>query len=355
MSQITYLANQNDGERILEILESSPAEGNIELIYTRRPNACESYQKESKETYVYAVKDEEDMLGTVAEVVRKVYISGEVKKLGYVCGLKTAPEYKGTVNWVKTFIQNLVKEDIDCYFCSIISDNLEAQKLFGKKRKRTMNMNFLQGYTTYMLAPYFKFKIANKAYIFKQVSKEDEEAVLDFLNKEGRKKEMFPVFEKLSQFTDLKTEDFYILKERDEIVAVGALWKQTAYRQYIVKKYRGLFRFARFLNPILKRLGYITLPKENEVLDFPMLSFFITKDDNEVYYKAFLNHINRVIKKDYGMYVIGIGDTDVHKKLYKKIKSIHFDTLIYEIEFIFGNGKKTQISRENIWLECGLL
>ncbi len=355
MSQITYLANQNDGERILEILESSPAEGNIELVYTRRPNACESYQKESGETYVYAVKDGEDMLGTVAEVVRKVYIGGEVKKLGYVCGLKTAPEYKGTVNWAKTFIQNLVKEDIDCYFCSIISENVEAQKLFGKKRKRTMNMNLLQGYTTYMLAPYFKFKVKNIDYIFKQVSKEDERAVLDFLNQEGRKREMFPVVESLSQFTDLKPEDFYVLKEQDEILAVGALWKQTAYRQYIVKKYRGVYRFARCLNPLLKLLGYITLPKENEVLDFPMLSFFISQDDNEEYYKAFLNHINYVIKQKFGMYVIGIGDTDVHKKLYRQLRNIHFDTQIYEIEFILGNGKMAEISRENIWLECGLL
>ena len=63
MSQITYLADKSDGESILEILESSAAKGSIELLYTRRPNAYESYQKESDETYVYGVKDEKQMLG----------------------------------------------------------------------------------------------------------------------------------------------------------------------------------------------------------------------------------------------------------------------------------------------------
>ena len=52
MSYITYLAREEDGEEILEILESSPAKGSIELLYTRRPNAYVSYKKESKEEFV---------------------------------------------------------------------------------------------------------------------------------------------------------------------------------------------------------------------------------------------------------------------------------------------------------------
>ncbi|MBR3806922.1 MAG: hypothetical protein IKJ15_00910 [Lachnospiraceae bacterium] len=355
MSQITYLAGEQDGERILEILESAPANGSIELLYTRRPNAYISYKKESAETYVYAVKDEKQMLGTVTEIVRKVYISGEVKKLGYICGLKTDIQYKGNVNWVKTFIQNLVKEDIDSYFCSIISDNAYARKLFEKKRRRTMNMNHLQGYTTYMLAPYFKFKTDDRDYNFRQASKTDERVILEFLNSEGKRKDFFPVMESLNQFTDLNTKDFYILEYNSEIVAVGALWKQTGYRQYLVKKYHGLYKVARYLNPLLKLLGYIQLPKEEEVLDFPMLSFFISKDKDPEYYKVFLNHINSVIKKSYGMYVVGAMASSFEHEIYSKLKNIHFDTQIYEIEFILAKGKKLNIQPDNLWLECGLL
>ena len=99
----------------------------------------------------------------------------------------------------------------------------------------------------------------------------------------------------------------------------------------------------------------VPVPKENEVLDFPMLSFFISKDDNEEYYKAFLNHINPIIKKEYGMFVIGISANNFAHGIFRKVRNIHFDTKIYEIEFILGNGKKADVNGKNIWLECGLL
>ena len=82
MSYITYLAREEDGEEILEILESSPAKGSIELLYTRRPNAYVSYKKESKESDVLIVKDNEKIVGTVAQIVRDLYIDNEPKKMG---------------------------------------------------------------------------------------------------------------------------------------------------------------------------------------------------------------------------------------------------------------------------------
>lgn len=354
MSHKTSLAAPEDGKRILEILECSPAKGSIELLYTRRPDACLSYGKESPDTRVFVVKEGEQVIGTAAEVIRQVYIGGETRKLCYICGLKKDIHYPGAVNWGKVFIRNLVREDIDCYFCSIISDNTAAQKLFEKKRRRTLNMEFLQQYTTYMLAPYFHFKVRG-SYTFRRARPEDEGQIIEFLNSQGRKKDFFPVFESLEQFSDLHAEDFYILEENGGIAAVGALWNQGAYRQYIVKKYRGAMVLARFCNPILKLLGYIQLPKENEPLDFPMLSFFVSRDDSEEYGKAFLNHIVPEIRKNYGMFVIGTTATGFANNILKGLRSLHFDSRIYAIDFIYGGGKSQKIDKENLFLECGLL
>lgn len=355
MSHITYLAEPKDGEKILEVLESSPAKGSIELLYTRRPDAYESYKKESNNSNVLVVKEDNEIIGTAAEIIRSAYIGGEKKTLGYVCGIKKNGNYQGNVNWGKVIIRNLVKDDIDCYFCSILDDNKSVQTMVEKKRRKTVNMNYIQGYTTYMLTPYFKFKVKDNGYEFRQADKNDEQDIINFLNSEGSKKEFFPVFEKINQFTNLNVEDFYILKNKGEIIATAALWNQVEYRQYIVKRYSGVMKFAKYLNPILKMLGYIKLPKENEVINFPMLSFFITKDDNEEYYKAFLNNMNEIIKKSYGMFVIGTTKCSFANDIYKKLRSIHFDTRIYTIEFIIGNGKKHEIDKDKLWLECGLL
>ena len=59
MSDPRYAASAADGKEILRILESSAAQGGIELIYTRRPDAYESYKKESGEARVFVSKDGE--------------------------------------------------------------------------------------------------------------------------------------------------------------------------------------------------------------------------------------------------------------------------------------------------------
>jgi len=355
VSHVTVPAEAHDGERILEILECSPAKGSIELLYTRRPNAYISYQMESGDAEVFVVKDGERIIGTAAEIIRDVYIGGEERRLCYICGLKKDIHYDGTVNWGKVFIRKLIREDIDCYFCSIISDNKSAQQLFEKKRLHTLNHNFLQNYTTYMLAPNFRFRTSKKGCAFRQAQNSDEHELLEFLNREGRNKDFFPVIRSISQFSRLDISNFYILRDEHGIAAVGALWNQSAYRQYIVKKYRGILNCARLFNPLLKLLGYIQLPKENEVLDFPMLSFFISRDDDEGFSKAFLNNIARVIRKRYGMVVIGASEHSHMNGILKKLRSISFDSRIYTIDFILGGRKSVDVDSEKIWLECGLL
>lgn len=355
MKHITCPAEEKDGQRILEILERSAAKGSLELLYTRRPDAYLSYKKESPDARVFVVKEGERIIGTAAEIIRDVYIGGQPRKLCYVCGLKKDIHYEGAVNWGKLFIRNLVREDIDCYFCSILSDNDTARKLFEKKRRRTMNMELLQPYTTYMLSPFQKFKAEERGYTFRQAQQGDEGRLLSFLNTAGRKKDFFPVLEQLDRFEGLRVTDFYILEDRHGIVAAGALWNQSSYRQYIVKKYHGIMKLARAFNPLLKLLGYIQLPRENECINFPMLSFVTGRDDREEYYVSFLSHIAPEIKKNYGMFVVGATGNSTANRVYKKLKSIHFDSGIYMIDFILGNGRKLEIDKESLWLECGLL
>ncbi len=355
MSRVLCPAAPGDGKRILEILEASPAKGSIELLYTRRPDAYDSYQKESDGAFVYVAKEGERIVGTVAELTRRVYIGGEKKKAAYICGLKKDIDHPGAVNWGKALFRELVKDDVDSYFCSVVSDNTEIHELFGRRRRKTANAESLGRYTTYMLAPRFRFKTDSGDYVFARARREDEPELLEFLNSQGRKKDLFPVIESPEQFTDLGIEDFYILKNGEGIIAAGALWEQSGYRQYIVKRYRGVMKLARCLNPMLSALGYIRLPRENENIRFPMLSFFISKDDNEEYYKAFLNRIVPEIKKSYDMFVIGTPGSYFADAIYKKLKSIHFDTEIYSVEFVLGGGRTQGISRDRLWLECGLL
>ena len=349
-----YLAKPEDGKEILRILESSPAKGSIELLYTRRPDAYASYKMEAGESRVFAAKTGERTVSTCAELIRQVYIGGKPVKAAYICGLKKDADHSGHSGFGPRFIQGLVREDIDFYYASVVSDNDRANAMFGKAR-RILEMNPVQTYTTFILAPKFKLKTAAKDCVFRRANAGDEASILEFLNREGRKKDLFPVINSISQFHGLSIEDFYLLERNGEIVAAAALWDQTDYKQYVVKKYRGIMKFARLLNPLLSLLGYMKLPPEEQILDYPMLSFFLSLGDNPAYYKAFLNGLNREIRNRNDVYVIGVPQNQIGHKIISRVPSIHFDTVIYSVRFKLANGNSCSIDPGRLHPECGLL
>lgn len=354
MSKPCYIASPEDGKEILRILESSSAKGSIELLYTRRPDAYESYMKEPGEAHVFVSKNGERTVGTCAELIREVYIGGEVCRAAYICGFKKDSDYNGGVGFGVRSIRSLCRDGIDFYCCSVIADNSDAQRKF-EKCSRLISMKPFAEYRTYILNPKVKVKVPAHTLTFRQAEERDTAELIDFLNKEGKRKDLFPVVRSLGQFHGLSYRNFYLLIKDGRIVAAAALWNQTEYKQYVVKKYRRLMKFARIANPLLSLIGYIRLPREDSPLDFPMLSFFVSEDDSEEYYRVFLNEIKREIGKKYGMFVIGIPKGHFASPIFDRLPSVRFDTKLYEITFPWSDQPNKIINPQSIYPECGLL
>ena len=354
MSESKYQATPADGKEILRILESSAAKGSIELIYTRRPDAYESYMKDTKDARVFISRDGDRAVGTCAELIREVYIGGEACRAAYICGLKKDAEYDGGAGFDARFIKDLQQNDVDFYYCSVVAENTDARRMFEKSR-RLLSMSSITGYKTYIVNPKAKIKTPKHSLTFRRATESDTEKLLDFLNTEGRKKDMFPVVKSLDDFYNLHISDFYLLLDGKSIVATAALWNQTEYKQYIVKRYGRVMKLARIFNPVLSALRYIKLPKENEPLDFPMLAFFLCKNDDTEVCRIFLNEIKREIARDYGMFVIGLPDSHFGRPIMDKLPSISFKTELYEIKFPWSEQKYKEPDSKKVFWECGLL
>ena len=354
MSESKYQAAPADGKEILRILESSAAKGSIELIYTRRPDAYESYMKDTKYARVFISRDGDRAIGTCAELIREVYIGGKACRSAYVCGLKKDAHYDGGVGFGARFIKDLQQSDVDFYYCSVVAENTDARRMFEKSR-RLLSMKPISGYKTYIINPKVKIKVPKHTFTFRRATESDTSMLLNFLNTEGKRKDMFPVVNSLNDFYNLHIRDFYLLLDGENIIATAALWRQTEYKQYIVKRYGGAMKLARVFNPILSALRYIKLPQENEPLDFPMLAFFLCKDDNTDNYRIFLNEIKQEISKSYGMFVIGLPDSHYARPIIDKLPSVNFKTEIYEIKFPWSEQAYKTPDAKKAFFECGLL
>lgn len=349
-----YQSYPEDGQEILRILESSAAKGSIELIYTRRPDAYASYQKEPGEARVFVTRDGDRLVGTAAELIRSVYIDGEIRKAAYLCGLKKDATYDGSVGFGPDLLRTMQRDDIDFYYCSVVEENRRVQRMFEKKR-RILAMEPLCAYTTFIINPRVRVRAPKHALNLRQATPEDWPRLMGFYGGEGRKKDLFPVLDTATLWEGLCPESFYMLMDGNEIVAAAALWNQTAYKQYIVKRYGGLMKFARMLNPLLTSMGYISLPKEDQPLDFPTLSFFLTKNDDEGLYRIFLREILSVIRKDYSMFVIGLPELHAAMRIFQKLPHISFDTRLYSVTFPWSKQTYSRVTTENIFPECALL
>lgn len=353
MSELSFVASPDDGKAILEVLESSAAKGKIELLYTRRPDAYASYMKEPGEAKVFVSRSDGRVVGTCAELIRDAYIGGERRKTCYICGLKKDASHSGLSGLGLGFIRELKQEGADLYYCSVVSENAQARRIFDRI-DRVLTMKPFAEYRTFIISPKVRLKAPVSGLVFRSATEEDLPALLNFLNSEGRKKDLFPAIDSLDGFTGLKIDDFRLLTDESGIAAAGALWDQSGYKQYVVKRYSAPMKAVRVFNPLLSALGYVKLPKENIPLSFPMLSFMLSRDDSEEIYRVFLANMIREAGKKYGMLVAGLPTNHFAFPIYDKLKSISFGTTLYSVAFP-GKTEDNGFSSRTLQPECALL
>lgn len=342
----------DDGIEMLEIIESESSGCIIELIYTRRPNAFESYKKENKDSRIAIIRDKKGKIAFQAACIPGCYhVDGISVFAGYVGGIRKRNDYNGVINW-KDVVRFVEKQGSTFYMCSFLSDNESTRKMFHKKRDFIPELVHLCDYTTYIINPGIFKNILLEGLTFRSINIDDIDNVHEFLKREMMKYNFSPVIENITDFYGLNMEDCYILETRGEILAFGALWNQKGFKQYIVEGYSKTLKMIRKFSFISGILGYIEIPEEGKELDFPILSFFYSKDGDMEYYNCFLNQIAQAMRKKYKMFVIGVCDDEPSERLYKEIRSINFKSKIYcadfSREFNFDRNRPKRI-------ECGML
>jgi hypothetical protein len=341
-----------DGIEMLELIESESSSGIIELIYTRRPNAFESYKKECKDSKVAIIRDKKGKIAFQAACIPGCYhVDGKSVIAGYVGGIRKRNDYNGLINW-KDVVNFVEKQGLDIYLCSFLSGNEASEKMFFKKRDFMPELLPLCNYTTYIINPKIFKKKLLEGLTFRSINRDDIDNVHEFLKKEMMKYNFSPVVNNITDFSGLNLDDCYILERKGEILVFGALWNQKGFKQYIVEGYSKTLKMIQKFSFISGILGYIEMPEEGKEFDFPILSFFYSKDGNMEIYNLFLNQIAQAVRKKYKMFVIGICDDDPADSLYKKIRTINFKSKIYYTDFSKKfNFDKTRPKR----IECGML
>jgi hypothetical protein len=351
-----------DAEDILSILEEEPSTGSISLIYTRRRDPYRSLLAEGNEVDLIVCEDLQlnKVIGLGGIAFNEMFVNGKRQLVGYLFGLRLLSSYRKyyfLIHHAYNILRETTKsKNVNFYYTTILSDNFQAQKLLEKPRKF---MPLYQPWGNYHVHA-FKINRKKKKYDdfhFTKVSSSDQSELINFMHREGSKRQFFPVIHTDKQSKAIPGGiQFYALRDsKNEIVAGCALWNQQNYKQYIVHSYQGILKIIYPLASRLALAGFPRLPKVNSILNFFTLSFWAVKDHQPDYFRMLLDHVTSV-EPDYSFYLVGIHESDPLRKVLESKKHISYKSKVYLVDWDHSVDPASKLNQSYIpYLECGLL
>ncbi|MDP9194442.1 MAG: GNAT family N-acetyltransferase [Acidobacteriota bacterium] len=280
------IATRADDAGIRRLLSSNPIPGKIRIRYEREPDyfaGCATMGA----TQVLVARADERVIGVACRAIRSMYINGDRAEVGYLGQLRVDPNFRGRWLVLRGFrkLQELHRQSPPRgYVTTIIEGNDEAEGVLVRRARGPMPRYRKIDRLMTLALPVWSAAAAATAFKAAPAGAALQDIVA-FLNREGRRKNFFPVYDEQS-FTDDTTRGFdpkdFIVIERDGAIAgVAGLWDQSAYKQSIVDAYDPLTRAVRpIYNTAAKMLHRATLPKPGTALRFGYGSFFCAMNDD---------------------------------------------------------------------------
>ena len=356
------MAVPEDGPAILDLLEDDPSEGRISLIYTRRPDPWASYMREGYDVMlaVYRNRETARIDGMAACSVNVLYLKGKPAKIAYLFGFRLRKEAISRIvllpRGYQTFLDNMEGNGVQCAFTTILEENLAARRMLEKRRSSMPVYEYVGDFEIFTLVPGGSGRLPY-GYRFHQAGPADESSLLEFLNREGSRHPFYPYLTAEDLRTGRTTpllEDFYLLEDRNrELVCAGAIWDQRDYKQYVLKSYRGFYRWIYPISPLFRLFGYPRLSRPGTILPFFTLSCFAAKGDEPEYFSLFLSGIRRA-GRGLGYFIVGFHELHPLREVVRRKPHIRYRSRLY---LVYEEGKKQRIIEpgESPYLECGRL
>lgn len=367
MPRFTFeLATPDDSPELLEIIEESGAAGNIALLYTRRPDAYASVKSEGENVDIIICRDHAygAIVGFGSCAVRMVFVNGKPTEIGYLFGLRVRRAYQKQYPLLHRGYEFLRESQRDrrlaLYINTILTENQNAHRLLAKPRRCMPTYTPYGGYEIFTFTTKAARKDMPAGLQFRPATTADTSALSAFLTQEGQRFQFFPVLNAQDvtehRFPGLDIQQFYLLLDAHaQIVAAGALWDQTSYKQYVAQGYRGLLNILYLVSRWFPLLGFPALPVPGQILRFLTLSFWVVKDDHPDYFRAFLDEI-LAAAATHPLLLVGVHERHpLHRQLRQR-RHISYTSRLYLVHWAEQQETVKALDKTLIpYLECGML
>jgi hypothetical protein len=353
LEKIKYrFAREKDNSQIEELFNSSPMRGGVDILYTKNPSFIRANNVKGYKVQTIIAEIDNEIVAVGTRSLSNNYINGKPDVLGYLSDLrisKKRPFKKSFLaDFYSAFYDLIGGKEANIHITTILEDNKMAKAALTWRAKHSSIPNYYNAglINTYFIFPLFKKRTTGK-YKIKPYEDRDLESILEFLNKEGSKKQFFPIvsedyFNDLSEFS---VQDFLIAYYGGRIVGIMAKWKQNAFKQVIINSFKNKFK-------LLKYLPFF--PKEKEEIPLVYVSFAAVKNDKADIFKELLAVFYNTHKKE-GHVVLALHESNPLNKALTHFIKYTYKSRLYLCDFKSDEELAHALDSRSIHIEAGLL
>jgi hypothetical protein len=284
----------DDDEGIRRLLGAPQPSAMLTLGFERSPSYLQAatVSHVQPEIIVAEHKDSSDIVAVVNFGQRPVFVNGECSSVRFGADLRVAVAHQGG-RLLVYFNRRLKKVlgDRGWYQTVILNENERSKSVFVQGGRAGMPFYAPQsGVETFTLTG-IKQQTNSADCVVRMAKEADIPDMNSFVQGMARFYQFLPVYDFNGLLKDdpyfrgLSIDDFVLVERRGELVALGALWNQKAFKQTRVVAYKPWIQFLRPIYNLWTHLrGGLHLPSQGELLDYRLVHSPLTApDDSEAF------------------------------------------------------------------------
>jgi hypothetical protein len=316
------LAQPEDDFQLRKLMRENVMPGHIRMIYAREPSFFAGFAGNEESTEVIVLEDKGRIAGIGCRSIRNLFINGKPQAFGYLSGLRLLPEIRNGTALARgyAFLRKLhADQRCTAYLTTLVEGNLTAEKVLTGQRAGLPAYIPAGRYNTRVCPVRQKPGHYRKRHPFRVTHGEhvSEEHVREFLLREGRRRQFFPVCGDPGEYgpdliAEIGLRNLMVVTEDGEVKGVMGLWDRNAVRQYVVHGYSTWLRIGRpCLNLALRCGGFHGLPPAGGKQHIGFVALVcIANDDAEVFQCLFRAVCRNASAKGIRQVIIGMHEDD---------------------------------------------
>jgi len=284
-------ARPEDDAAIRALLRRQALGGAIRLGFEREPDArlAAAVEGERHHTVVARRAGSGELLGMASRAVRRVWVNGERRYLGYLAQLRRVPELRGGRRLLREGFAACAStrrdDELPFDLTSVVADNANARRLLERGLPGLPPYRPFCDFLTFTFATGSFASGAREPVLVARGSEARLPAIVDCLERNLRRHQLTPAWtlddlRSGERTRDLDAFDFFVVPDGDGGAGCLALWDQRRFKQVVVRGYAGAVGPLRpLVNVGLSLLGRPRLPAPGRPLALGFLSHVAIDDD----------------------------------------------------------------------------